>query len=359
MENNASKEEFIKRQRARLTYLQSIRLNQSGNRVELSNPKSIISKAVKQQYPDLSHDEVQKTTRELVLAPNNSWIKVGEQEIAVEDLQFKIAESIELLNSETDSQQEYFGWFEDCAKILHNMNDGYITDSDLRERNDWLDDSYIREAELMTCMGLYRNSTFPEAKQKYDQIYNKLVKLRQLRNAIKDSTRSESDDQKKREEALFHTIDPQRVAQYAMAINEFQQHDPYWNLPKSKLRGLHMFRGYDDELDGEYDYFYGRFEPDHDQTKNPPKRSAFPFMDKLKEYILFHWDDENDDSASRSRAEELRQRQSAASTQNKDEIQSRILALRLRRHDANSNVEKHIKSFIAARFRNLSSSRTR
>ena len=359
MENTTPKEELIKRQRARLAYLKSIRLNQDGNRVELSNPRSIISKAVKQEYPDLSHDEVQKTTRELVLAPNNSRIQVGKQEVPVEDLQFKIAESIELLNSETNSQQEYFGWFEDCSRILYNMNDGYVTDSDLRERNDWLDDSYTREAELMTCLGLYKNSTFPEARQKYDQIYNKLVKLRQLRNAIKDSTGAVSDEKKDREEAMFRVLDPQKVAQCAMVISEFQQHDPYWNLPKSKLRGLHMFRGYDDDLDGEYDYFYGRYEPDHDPSQNPPKRVGFPFMDKLKEYILFHWDDKSTDSASHSRAEEFRQRQSDNATQNKDEIQSRILALRLRRHDANSNVEKHIKSFIAARFRNLSGSRTK
>ena len=105
MDSTASKEEIIKRQRARLAYLQSIRLNQNGNRVELSNPRAIVSQAVKREYPDLSHDEVQKTTRELVLAPNNSRIQIGKQEVPVEDLQFRIDESIELLNSQTNSQQ--------------------------------------------------------------------------------------------------------------------------------------------------------------------------------------------------------------------------------------------------------------
>ncbi len=359
MDSTASKEEIIKRQRARLAYLQSIRLNQNGNRVELSNPRAIVSQAVKREYPDLSHDEVQKTTRELVLAPNNSRIQIGKQEVPVEDLQFRIAESIELLNSQTNSQQEYFSWFEDCANILHHMNDGYVTDADLRERNDWIDNSYTREAELMTCLALYRNSTFPEARQKYDQIYNKLVKLRQLRNAIKESTGTKSDERIEREEKMLHMLDPQKVAQYALMLEEFKRHDQYWNLPKSELRRLRMFRGYDEDLDGEYDYFYGQYEPDDERSKNPPKRHGFAFMDKLKEFVLFHWDDKDNDSASRSRGEEFRERQTRNSAQNKDDIQSRILALRLRRHDANSNVEKHIKSFIAARFRNISASRDR
>ena len=359
MENQDPKEELIQRQRSRLAHLRSIQIGKQGRQTEIANPRTIISQAVKREYPDLDQDEVQKTTRELVLAPNNSRIKVGEQEVPVEDLQFKIAESIELLNSQTNSTQEYFSWFEDCARIVHNMNDGYISDSDLTDRNSWIDSSYIREAELMTCLGLYKNSAFPEAKERYNQIYNKLVKLRQLRNAIKECTGNASDETRERTEKIVYMVDPRTAVQYLMVIQQFQQHNQYWNMSEDQLRRLHMYRGYDDELDGEYGYFYGRYEPEQEPGTTPPKREGYPFMDKIKEYILFHWDDVEKQAPTNSYGEQFRQRQQEDSPQNKDDIKSRINDLRNRRHNDDSNVERRIKSFMAARFRNIYGSNTK
>ena len=119
-------EQKIQQHRERLERLRSIQIGKQGAQTEPASPKVIVAQAVKREYPTLPYDEVQKATRELVLAPRKATVKVGKEEIPVEDLQFKIAESIEIINSETTSSQEYFSWFEDCAEIMRNMNDGYI-----------------------------------------------------------------------------------------------------------------------------------------------------------------------------------------------------------------------------------------
>lgn len=353
MENNISEEALATRQRAKLTRLRSIQQSKQLRPQSVVSPHIIVSQAVKRSYPNISYEEAQKVTRSLVTTPPNEKVKVGDKEVKIEDLQFKVAESIEVLNSETNSVQEYFSWFEDCAKIIRNMNDGYITDSDLMERNEWLDDSYTREAELMVCLGLYRNSSFPEAQQKYNQIYNKLVKLRQLRNAIKECTGNASDETRERIEHDIYVVDPQTAIQYLRVIQLFQQHQQYWNMSKAQLRKMHMFRGYDDDLDGEYDYFYGQYEPDY----NPNvilTREKYSFMSRLRELILSGLDE--DYSSSRSYGEHLREIFESINSghESGSELQERIASLKERRHNPANGTERRIKSFLASRFRELS-----
>lgn len=356
-------EEHIRQQRERLERLRSIQIGKQGAQQELANPKIIIAQAVKREYPTLPYEEVQKATRELVLAPRKATIKVGKEEVKVEDLQFKIAESIELLNSETNSSQEYFSWFEDCSEIIQHMNDGYVTDRDLNERNDWISYSYTREAEIMTCLALYQNSAFPEAKKKYEQLYNKLVKLRQIRNAIKETTGGNSDETRERIEHMLQMVDPRKAVLFMAAMQEFKKHEERWNMPRSTLRKLRMYRGNDDDIYGEYDYFYDAYEPDYD-PEVIHQREQYSYDDKLKEEILFHWDDDERTAPVHSKAEAMWAKTSHAghdTSETQDDIRSRIAMLSGRRppyKDSGLGVrEDRASSFDAGKFRSLSSVR--
>lgn len=363
-------EQKIQQHRERLERLRSIQIGKQGAQNEPASPKVIVAQAVKREYPTLPYDEVQKATRELVLAPRKATVKVGKEEIPVEDLQFKIAESIEIINSETTSSQEYFSWFEDCAEIMRNMNDGYISDSDLNDRNEWISYSYTREAEIMTCLALYQNSTFPEAKKKYDDLYNKLVKLRQIRNAIKEGTASHSDETRDRTRAIVNgALDLRKAAVYLAAMREFQKHGERWNMPRNTLRKLRMYRGDDDDLYGEYDWFYGDYDdPAYDEVENDDNeyrsgyygREQYSFDDKLKEYVLFHWDDNDYSSPVYSKAEDMLSRQPQEDRQ-EDDIKTRIAILSGRRPPLKDSGlgarEDRARSFDAAKFQMLSSSK--
>lgn len=308
-------DETEKSRMAQQERLERLRRIQLGRQDRLDSPKNIIQRAVQREYPDMDRMQAEKVTRELVLAPKKSTIKIGNDEIKVADLQFQIAESLEMISSETSSSQEYFSWFTESSEIMQHMNDGFVSEDDLKERNEWIEMSYSREAEILTCLGLYQGSAFPEAKKKYAEIYNKLVKLRQIRNAIKESTANKADkpqevDIKKKEN------DYKKAVVYVAAMREFMKRPPRWNMPKRTLQKLNMYHGDDDDLDDDYDDFYEQYEDDDLRRSDEENRIYqgeaneitelnFSFNDSLKEEILFHWDDDRMQSYERSAAEEF------------------------------------------------------
>ena len=82
-----------KLQQERLERLRYVQMNRQD---KLDSSKNIIMRAVRQEYPDIDRQEAEKVTRELVLAPKKSSIKIGNREVPVADLQFQIALTIEI-----------------------------------------------------------------------------------------------------------------------------------------------------------------------------------------------------------------------------------------------------------------------
>ncbi len=322
--------------------LEQLRRIQIGKEDKLDGSKAIIMRAVQKKYPDVGRPEAEKITRELVLAPKNASIKIGSKEVPVADLQYQIALTIESLGSETSSEQEYFSWFTESSDIIQHMNDGFVSDADLAERNEWLEDSYGREAELMTCLGLFQNCAFPEAKKHYNDLYNKLVKLRQIRSSIKESTANKSDEAKqvdiKEKEKAY-----KKAVVYVAAMREFVKRRPRWNMPRKTLQKLNIDHGNDDDLADDYDDFYGFYDNDDLRLNDEQEmiyqselddrfEPMFHFDDHLKEDILFHWDDDRLGSYERSVAEEFMVRaEPQAEAEKVEDIRERIARLSGRR----------------------------
>ena len=217
-----------KLQQERLERLRYVQMNRQD---KLDSSKNIIMRAVRQEYPDIDRQEAEKVTRELVLAPKKSSIKIGNREVPVADLQFQIALTIESLGSETSSEQEYFSWFTESAEIMQHMNDGFVSHEDLNERNEFLEMSYQREAELMVCISLYQNSVFKGAKDKANELTYKLTKLRQMRSMIKQTTKDQAD--RKVEKSEY-----EKALEYYRAVRQLKEHDLYWNLPEPALENM-------------------------------------------------------------------------------------------------------------------------
>ena len=66
-----------KLQQERLERLRYVQMNRQD---KLDSSKNIIMRAVRQEYPDIDRQEAEKVTRELVLAPKKSSIKIGNRE---------------------------------------------------------------------------------------------------------------------------------------------------------------------------------------------------------------------------------------------------------------------------------------
>lgn len=190
----------------------------------------IVRNALKQTYKKLDDKALEQTTRETLLAPRDRVIDVGGKQMTASDLrhqlaqkienigsggenvaeahdfQMMVAHSIETINSETSSSQEYFRWLDDASEIIKNMNDGFVSEADLDERNAFIDMSHQRETELLVCLSLYSNSNNPQAAQKAEQIRYKLKKLREMRSAIENSTKDKADVRVTEEE--YHNAVP-------------------------------------------------------------------------------------------------------------------------------------------------------
>ena len=231
----------------------------------------IVKRALLSTYKDLNEKALRQATRETIFAPQDIRIKIGGRNVSASDLRYEvantienlgsdksiehaqdlqsmIAQSIENINSETSSSQEYFRWLDETTDILKNMNDGFVTDEDLEKRNEFLDFSHQREAELLVCLGLYQSSKNPEAQEKAKQIRYKLTKLREMRSAIENRTRNQADVEISRTE--YEAAIPYYKLYRGLAKLPFG-----YDIARQQKINLGINHDDDDDLDEDYNYY--------------------------------------------------------------------------------------------------------
>ena len=257
---NSEKLEHLRRMKKAInTGLTDLNLSQQ---TRGRSPQEIISRAVQNRFR-VGKEEGDVLARQIALAPKDIKLKVGNQDLRVdemqhqiamdvgEDLQFMLADSYEQINSESTSSREYYRWIDETEDIIKHMNDGFVSQDDLRERNDFLDMSYQREMELMVCISLYQNSVFKEAKEKCNELSYKLMKLRQMRSMIQQTTKDKADRKVEKEEY-------EKALEYYHVLKQMKKQDLYW-MPQEVLQNLGrnayeagINHGYDDNGYGVY-----------------------------------------------------------------------------------------------------------
>lgn len=216
---------------------------------------------------NLNEQQLRQATRETIFAPSDRKIKLGNAPQTADEMRLQVVKnienggiaettrffdemglkeaiSIENVNSETSSSQEYFRWLNETSEILKNMNDGYVSDKDLSERNGFLEITHQREAELMVCLGLLANCRNPKAQEEYKKLHYKLTHLREMRASIKERTRNEPD--------VEITVDEYKKAvpayQYFKALEKAPVGHTFTKEQKQRI-GLDFIDDDEDELD--------------------------------------------------------------------------------------------------------------
>lgn len=243
-------------------------LQDSDESVRKAKETDVIKRALR-MADNVNEQQLRQTTRETIFAPSTRKVKMGGREVNADDLRFQVVKtienmgsqktleltddaslrealSIEHINSETSSSQEYFRWLDETSEILKNMNDGFVTEADLKDRNEFLEFSGQREAELMVCLGLLQHSKSPQAQEEFKKLHYKLTKLREMRSAIKNKTRNQVDVEITRSE-------------YEMAVPYYKYFKALRKLPfgydlkreQKRQAGLE----FDDDDDDEFDYY--------------------------------------------------------------------------------------------------------
>ncbi|MBE6452738.1 MAG: hypothetical protein E7012_04535 [Alphaproteobacteria bacterium] len=132
------------------------------------------------------------------------------QEVSVSDISFAIAESLQLMYAGESPLSEYYDWVKDQRQIEIEINTNGTTESEINDRNNFINFLDDRETELKLIISLYstaeRNgSGFHKemAQQRLNFLYFKLSELRRLRERTQQ-TKSYSDE---KEEKVIKTIE--------------------------------------------------------------------------------------------------------------------------------------------------------
>lgn len=257
----------------------------------------ILKETVQKKYPTLNIARVGSLVREVIYAPKSRMINVEDGKLSASDLRLMLAQtlefdamfakSIETLNSETSSSQEYFRWLGDTTTILKHMNDGYVTTEDLKERNNFLDFTYQRETELMVCLGLYQGCKSKEAEERAKFIRYKLQKLREMRASIEFLTKSESNVESLRSE--YDAAVP-----YYKYFKNLAKLPFGYDMPYEQKQKLGISHDEDADLKSDYDAFEVLVNNvlDVDTTKGSEVTSYEQSSDQIEELTgrkdLFH-----------------------------------------------------------------------
>ncbi|MBQ2810843.1 MAG: hypothetical protein IJF12_01605 [Alphaproteobacteria bacterium] len=231
---------------------------------------NIIKYSLKEAYGNLSEKELRELTREAVFAPQNRVVSINGRQTnasdlryelansieqscsskmsASESLQLEIANNIENINSGTNSVEEYFAWLESTTDILKNMNDGFVSEDDLSVRNKFLETTDQREAELMLCLSLLDGCKHPKADETARNLRYKLQKLREMRSAVKLSTRNQSDVEISRTEY-------ERAIPYYKAFKALQKLPFGYDIAKQQKINLSIDHDDDEDLDEDYNFY--------------------------------------------------------------------------------------------------------
>ena len=155
-----------------------------------------VEKGIERARPDLKGPAKEKAKEILLKVADGENVSLDKD---MEDFAFTVAESLQAIENETTPMNEYVYWLEDADKVIQNMNDGDITDDDLKFRDDFLETLNVRETEMRVYLDLYRASKSPKAQEKLAALQLKLSKLQQLRSAILASTKSREEAEYERQ----------------------------------------------------------------------------------------------------------------------------------------------------------------
>lgn len=173
------------------------------------NAKDVISKVLARDYAYVKSEERDKVAAQVMSAPRDSKINIGGEDVSIDKfqnelgnsiLEFELAESIERINCGTTTEEEYFDWIDEQRTIIAKCNDGECTQDDFNEKEAFIGVFHQREIELLTCIALFENNRCEGAPAKCAYLKQKLLKLREIRSAVKASTPNEPDKKITREE---------------------------------------------------------------------------------------------------------------------------------------------------------------
>lgn len=136
-------------------------------------------------YPNLDKAAARDVLRELILSPKSDLITVGTEHYTKAEVIQNLQHFLNGENEEKSFDERYHDLLESALKTIKHMNDGYITEEDYKERNNFLDAINKKEFQVFTLLALLESCRFSEDSELIRQLIYKVRSLRELNDLIR------------------------------------------------------------------------------------------------------------------------------------------------------------------------------
>lgn len=143
---------------------------------------------VSEVFSELNENEVHDLLRELILAPENDSLKIHQKVYTKTEVIIRLKEKINEENNPEPFEQRYQRFLDDALSTIRNMNDGYITEEDHRERNAFLQRIQKKEFNLFVLLALLKSCPKISDEEQENLIAYKIGRLRELKDLIEKYT---------------------------------------------------------------------------------------------------------------------------------------------------------------------------
>ena len=149
-------------------------------------------------FPSLDEVHIHTIIRELILAPEDYMVEFNDGNYNKKQLFSKIGQILKQ-NCISDSlQKTYQSHIESVAEIIKHMNDGYISEQDYQERNDYM--QFAGKCEFMLFTSLAMLKTAEDEDTSFEELCLNIIRLRETQDLIFKYTRDAENVEVSREE---------------------------------------------------------------------------------------------------------------------------------------------------------------
>lgn len=155
--------------------------------------------ATEKCFPNINRDNAQTILREVILAPDDYTVEFNNDTFDKHQIMDMLAHTLTMSCVEESPEQTYRDIINCAAEIMKHMNDGYITDEDYDERQNFIERIDRYEFTLFAAYSFLQTAQSDDETVMAEMVLN-IVRLREIRDLITNYTRDEKGITTDREE---------------------------------------------------------------------------------------------------------------------------------------------------------------
>ncbi|MBR6355539.1 MAG: hypothetical protein IKR92_01675 [Alphaproteobacteria bacterium] len=202
--------------------------------------------ATEKCFPNVNRENAQTILREVILAPDDYTVEFNDDTYDKHKIMDMLAHTLTMSCVEESPEQTYRDIINCAAEIMKHMNDGYITDEDYDERQNFIERIDRYEFTLFAAYS-FLQTTHSDDETVMAEVALNIVRLREIRDLITNYTRDEKGITTDREEF-------ERAKPIYKMLKSLQTLGYDYNFSPKERQSLDIDHEDDDDLNGYFKY---------------------------------------------------------------------------------------------------------